>query len=405
MREELGTAKEDLALIRETVARFAKEEVAPGVFSREQQGSLEPALWNALFRQGLMGIETSPELGGSGLGFTETCAIIEELAKVDPSVALVVDIQNTLLNRALRHFGTEAQQTAWLPRLAKDTVGAFALSEPDAGSDAFSLRTRAKAVSNRPASTGQYQLNGSKCWISNAAEAGWMLVFATIDPSLQKQGITAFVIDQVEAAKSRDELRIGPREHKLGICAASCCQVHFHQCEVSADHHVLGGLGHGAKVAMRVLNEGRIGIAAQMVGLAQGALDATLPYLETRHQFHRPLIANQGLQFQVAQVAAELEAVRALVFQAARLVDGQQRKENGIQVTEIARQAASAKLLAAQVACRITRRCIEWMGGMGFVRTTPQEKFYRDAIIGKIYEGTENMQLWTIYRFLQTMRY
>ncbi|KAK4531266.1 hypothetical protein CCYA_CCYA07G2123 [Cyanidiococcus yangmingshanensis] len=398
---EASTTLKDLELIRNTVARFAQEQVAPGVFKREQQGSIEPALWKALFVQGLMGLETPPELGGSGLTFTDTCVVIEELAKVDPSVALVVDIQNTLLNRAVRHFGTDEQRAAWLPRLAADTVGAFALSEPEAGSDAFSLRTRAEAVRSDFASSEAYVLNGSKCWISNAAEARWMLVFATADPTRQHRGITAFVIDQVEEAKSQGQIQVSPKEDKLGIRAASCCQVHFHQCRISAGHQILGGLGNGAQVAMRVLNEGRIGIAAQMVGLAQGALEATLPYLETRHQFQRPLIANQGLQFQVAQAFAELEAVRALVYQAARLVDEKQGQESSEQLAEIARQAACAKLLAAQVACRVTRRCVEWMGGMGFIRQTPQEKFYRDAIIGKIYEGTENMQLSTIFRFLR----
>jgi short/branched chain acyl-CoA dehydrogenase len=389
-----------LSVLQATVARFAREQIAPAIFSREQQGCIEPSLWRALFEQGLMGMEIPSDFGGSGLSFVETCASIEQLSKVDPAVALVVDIQNTLLNRAVLHFGTREQQALWLPRLARDTVGSFALSEPEAGSDAFSLRTHADLEQATSTTSRRYVISGSKLWISSAAEAQWMLVFATVDPAQKHRGITAFVIDNVDEAKALGQLEIGPKEDKLGIRATSCCPVHFHRCVIDADRQVLGGLGQGYRVAMRALNEGRIGIAAQMIGLAQGALDATLPYLETRRQFSRPLIDNQGLQFQIAQAAAELEAVRALTFQAARLVDEHQGTSAAAHLAEIARQAASAKLLAAQTACRLTRRCIEWMGGMGFIRQTLPEKFYRDAVIGKIYEGTENMQLATIFRFL-----
>ena len=393
---------EDELLLRETVAKFARHHIAPRVSAMDRAGELDPQVLRALFDQGLMGIETPEELGGSGMSFTQACIVVEEIAKVDPAVSVVVDIHNTLLNTAVRKYGSEAQRQRWLPQLAQRSLGAFALSEAESGSDAFALKTVATRHPN-VASGEVYRLRGTKMWISNAIEAEWMLVFANADPAAGYRGITALVIDDLSRARQSGQVRISKKEDKLGIRASSCCEVVLEECEVPAATHVLGAPGTGYRIAIELLNEGRIGIGAQMVGLAQGALNATLPYLQARRQFGRSIADFQGVQFQVAQAVAELEAARTLVYHAARMNDQlQEAPENAAAAVKdqrhLAYLAACAKLLASQVACRVSRQCVEWMGGVGFTRDFPQEKYYRDAVIGKIYEGTENIQLQTIFK-------
>lgn len=371
---------EEEVMLRDVVARFSREALAPHVRSMDQRAELDPEVLRSLFEQGLMGIETPEEHGGGGMTFTQACIVIEELAKVDPAVSVIVDIHNTLLNTAVRKHGTAEQRERWLPELAQEKLGAFALSEAGSGSDAFALKTRAVEDG------GDFTLSGSKMWISNAKEGGWMLVFANARPEDGHRGITAFVVEDVEAAKKKGELVIAKKEDKLGIRASSCCEVVLDGCRVPRAH-VLGEVGRGYRIAIESLNEGRVGIGAQMVGLAQGALDATVPYLHERRQFGRPIADFQGVQFQVAQAAAELEAARTVVYNAARLNDAGR---------SVMYEAACAKLLAAQVACDVSRKCVEWAGGVGFTKEFAMEKFYRDAVIGKIYEGTENIQLSTI---------
>ena len=380
-----GTActllSEEETMMRESVRRFARDVIGPRVRSMEDAGEMAPEVLEGLFENGLMGIEEKEEYGGAGMSFFSSCLAVEEISRVDPAMAVLVDIQNTLVNNCFEFWGTEEQKRAWLPRLARDTASSFCLSEPSSGSDAFALRTRAE-----PSADGSYYtLNGEKAWISNSREAGVFLVMANVDPSKGHRGITCFIVPRGSAG-----LSVGPKEEKLGIRASSTCAVTLEDVRVPRES-VLGGVGKGYKIAIEILNEGRIGIGAQMVGLAQGAMDCALPYLRERRQFGVPVGAFQGMQFQVAQAATEIEAARALTYNTARL------KMAG---EPFVKEAAMVKLFAAQVAERTASRCVEWLGGVGYTRAFLAEKFYRDAKIGHIYEGTSNIQLQTIAKLL-----
>lgn len=341
---------------------------------------MDPELIRMCFQQGLMGVEIPEEYGGAGLDLLASCAVIEELARVDPAVSVMVDVQNTLINNALLRWGTPDQKSRWLPRLATDTLGSFCLSEASSGSDAFALKTTAKE------SGSDYILNGNKLWITNAKEAGLFLVMANVDHSKGYKGLTCFVVE-----RDTPGLSIGKKEDKLGIRASSTCEVVLEDCKVSKDN-ILGPVGKGYKIAIEALNEGRIGIGAQMVGLARGAFEFAMPYIMQRQQFGQPVASFQGMQFQYARAAMEIETARLLVYEAALL------KQNGM---DFVKSAAMAKLHASEVANRVSTSCIEWLGGVGFTKEYQAEKFYRDSIIGKIYEGTSNIQLQGIAKILQ----
>lgn len=341
----------------------------------DKAGAMAPEVVTALFEQGLMGIEVPAEYGGVGVGFTAACLAVEEIAKVDPAVAVLMDIQNTLLVTAFNRYGSAEQKEKYLPRLATDTVCSFCLSEPNSGSDAFALKTRAVKDGS------DWVIDGGKSWISNSLEAGLFVVFANADPSKGHRGITAFVVE-----RDNPGLTIGKKEDKLGIRASSTCELVFEGCRVPEDA-VLGQVGQGYKMAIELLNEGRIGIGAQMVGLAQGAFDYALAYMVTRKQFGQSVADFQGMQFQYARAKMEIEAARVLVYNAARL------KESG---KPFIQEAAMAKLKASEVAQDVSSQCIDWLGGVGFTKEFLAEKYYRDAKIGTIYEGTSNIQLATI---------
>jgi alkylation response protein AidB-like acyl-CoA dehydrogenase len=367
------------ALFRATVRQFAEETIAPLVAGMDEAAQYDPNLLPQLFDLGLMGIEIPELYGGSGGSFFLACLAIEELSRVDGSVGVLVDVQNTLVNNTLMRWGTSEQRAAFLPSMARQTVGSYALSEADAGSDAFALQTRAVLEGDH------YVLNGRKLWISNAREAELYIVFATIDPTQGYRGITAFVVQ-----RDFPGFAVGKLEKKLGIRASSTCELLLDQCTVPKQN-VLGEVGQGYKVAMETLNEGRIGIGAQMVGIAQGALQAALSYAKTRHQFGKPIARFQGMQFQLAEMATEVEAARLMMYNAARLKDASE---------PFMHQAAMTKYFASQVAERVTSRAVEVFGGVGFTKDAPVEKFYRDAKIGKIYEGTSFMQLNTIAKYV-----
>ncbi|KAM5461826.1 hypothetical protein MferCBS49748_007028 [Microsporum ferrugineum] len=368
-------------MMAESVAKFAQEEVGPKVREMDEAEAMDPAVVEQLFEQGLMGIEIPEEYGGAGMNFTSAIIGIEELARIDPSVSVMVDVHNTLVNTAVLKYGSAAVKKKWLPRLATDTVGSFCLSEPISGSDAFALQTKAEKTSSG------YKLNGSKMWITNSMEAGFFIVFANLDPSKGYKGITAFIVE-----KDMPGFNIAKKEKKLGIRASSTCVLNFDDVEVPKEN-VLGEEGQGYKYAISLLNEGRIGIAAQMTGLALGAWENAAGYIwNDRKQFGQLIGTFQGMQHQVAQSYTEIAAARALVFNAAR------KKEAG---QDFVQDAAMAKLYASQVAGRVSGLAVEWMGGMGFVREGIAEKMFRDSKIGAIYEGTSNIQLQTIAKTLQ----
>jgi alkylation response protein AidB-like acyl-CoA dehydrogenase len=372
---------EEEALFRDSVQQFAQREMAPHVREMDRAQRVDPTLIQAVFDLGLMGIEIPAELGGAGASFTSAIIAVEELAAVDPSVSVCVDVQNTLVNNAVLRWASDEQKQRYCPRLARDLLGSYCLSEPGAGSDAFALSTR--AVPDGDA----YRLTGTKMWVTNGAEAGLFLVFATIDPGLGYKGITAFLVE-----RDSPGFAVGNKEDKLGIRASSTVTLHFEDCLVPSEN-VLGELGKGYKIAIEALNEGRIGIGAQMVGLARGALDHARSYVLERRQFGRTVAEFQGVQFQLAELATELEAARLLVYNAGRI------KEAG---RPFLVEAAMAKLFASRVAERVASKCVELHGGVGFTTEFPAEKFYRDAKIGAIYEGTSNMQLQTIAKQLLT---
>lgn len=366
---------EEELMFRDAVAGFANEEVRPRVSAMESASKIDPALIPKYFDLGLMGIEVAEEYGGAGGSLFMVTLAVEEISKVDAAAAIVCDVQNTLVNYPISRYGSEAQKSRYLPLLTSKTVGAYALSESGSGSDAFGLATRAEKRGDR------WFLNGQKLWITNGAEAGIFVIFANVDPSAGYKGITAFIVERDFAG-----FRVGKKEDKLGIRASSTTELLLDNCEVPVDN-VLGPVGQGYKIAINTLNEGRIGIGAQMIGVAQGALTAAIAYLNERKQFGRPLSDFQAIQFQIAQAATELEAARLMVYNAARLKDAG---------NDIAREGAMAKLFSSQVCERVTSLCVELFGGYGYTRDYPVEKFYRDAKIGAIYEGTSNMQLQTI---------
>jgi len=377
----LSTLTEDERLFRDSVREFAADRVAPLVRSMDEQQALDPDLLRSLFGLGVMGIEVPEAHGGAGGTFFHSALAIEELSRVDPAVGVVVDVHNTLVINALLRWGTPAQQAAILPRLASTALGAYALSEPEAGSDAFALTTRAVREGDG------YVLHGRKVWITNGKEAAVFIVFATIDASAGYKGITAFLVE-----RGTPGFTVGRKEDKLGIRASSTCELLFDGCRVDASA-VLGEPGRGYKVAIETLNEGRIGIGAQMVGLAQGALDHAIAYVKTRRQFGKAIADFQAVQFQLARAATDLEAARLLVYNAARLRDARR---------PFLREAAMCKLHASEAAERITSLAVQLHGGNGYTKDYPVEKLYRDAKIGQIYEGTSNMQLQTIAKTLLT---
>ena len=379
MTGPLTALTEEELMFREAVAGFADEEVRPRVTEMERAGKIDPTLLPKYFELGLMGIEVPEEYGGAaGTLFMVTLAV-EEISKIDAAAAIVCDVQNTLVNYPVTRYGTPEQKARYLPQLTSEKVGAYALSESGSGSDAFGLAARAEKKGDR------WILNGQKLWITNGAEAGIFVIFANVNPEAGYKGITAFIVERDFKGFS-----VGKKEDKLGIRASSTVELILDDCEVP-EENVLGPAGQGYKIAIETLNEGRIGIGAQMIGVAQGALNATRDYLAERKQFGKSLSQFQGIQFQFAQAATELEAARLMVYNAARLKDAG---------NDIAREGAMAKLYSSQVCERVTSLCVELFGGYGYTKDYPVEKFYRDAKIGAIYEGTSNMQLQTIAKSL-----
>jgi len=371
----LTQLSQEESLFCTTVRQFAEQTIAPLVRTMDDEQQFAPGLVESLFELGLMSIEIAPELGGAGGTFFDVALAIEAISTVDPAVAVLVDVHNTLTVNAISRWGTEQQKWHWLQRLASGTVGAYALSEAGSGSDAFALQTRADE------SDGGYTLNGRKLWISNAREAGLFLIFVTLDPSAGYRGITAFLVE-----KGTPGFTVGRKEDKLGIRASSTCELILDNCQVPKEN-LLGEAGKGYKIAIETLNEGRIGIGAQMLGLAEGAWTHAARYARERKQFGRPIAEFQAVQFSLAEMATEIEAARLMVYNAARLRDAGK---------PFIREAAMAKLFASQVAESVASQCVEIFGGNGFVRDYPAEKFFRDSKVGKIYEGTSNMQLATI---------
>jgi butyryl-CoA dehydrogenase/short/branched chain acyl-CoA dehydrogenase len=375
----LTTFTEDEILFRDNVRQFADEKIRPRVKEMDEKGVFDQALLQQFFQLGLMGIEIPEPYGGGGGRFFEAILAVEEFSRVDASAGVVVDVQNTLVNNALLRWGSDEQKKRYLPRMASAMVGAYALSEAASGSDAFALQTRAELKA------GDYVLNGRKLWITNAKEAGVFVLFATVDPAAGYKGITAFLVD-----KDFPGFTVGKKEDKLGIRASSTCELILEDCRVPRNN-VLGEVGKGYKIAIETLNEGRIGIGAQMCGVARGAWECASRYAQERKQFGKPIAEFQGIQFQLAQMATEIEAARLMVYNAARM------KDAGM---NFVKEAAMAKLFTSQVAERVTSLAVEIYGGYGFTKDYPVEKYWRDAKIGKIYEGTSNMQLATIAKLV-----
>ena len=375
----LTSLTEDEILFRDNIHQFAEEKVRPLVKEMDENAVFDHALVDQFFDLGLMGIEIPEEYGGAGGSFFEAVLAVEELSRVDPSIGVMIDVQNTLVNNALLRWGNEEQKKRYLPKMAADTVGAYALSEASSGSDAFGLQTRAELKG------GDYVINGRKLWITNSKEAGLFVLFATIDPAAGYKGITAFLVD-----KNSPGFTVGKKEDKLGIRASSTCELILEDCRV-AKNNVIGDPGKGYKIAIETLNEGRIGIGAQMIGLARGAWEFACKYAVERKQFGKAIADFQGIQFQIAQMATDIEAARLMVYNCARM------KDAGM---NFVKEAAMAKLFASQVAERVTSLAIEIYGGYGFTKDYPVEKYWRDAKIGKIYEGTSNMQLATIAKLV-----
>jgi butyryl-CoA dehydrogenase/short/branched chain acyl-CoA dehydrogenase len=371
----LTVLTEDERLFRSSIRDFADEQIRPLVSRMDQEERIDPALIQQFFELGLMGVEVSENYGGSGGTFFMAILAVEEISRVDAAASIIVDVQNTLVNNAITRWGTEEVKRRYLPRLCAESVGAYALSEAGSGSDAFGMATRAVKRGDG------FVLNGRKLWITNAAEAEIFIVFANIDPSEGYRGITAFILE-----KNTPGFAVGKREDKLGIRASSTCELILDDCYVP-DNQILGDPGKGYKVALETLNEGRIGIGAQMIGVAEGALECAIRYSHERKQFGKTLSGFQAVQFQIAQMATELEAARLMVYNAARL------KMTG---KSYLKEAAMAKYISSVMAERITSQSLELFGGYGYTREYPVEKYYRDAKIGKIYEGTSNMQLQTI---------
>jgi len=371
----LTTLADDERLLRDSVYEFADKEIRPLVREMDEHAKISPALIEKLFNLGVMGIEIPDNYGGSGATFFHSVMAIEALSRVDPSIAVLVDVQNTLVINALLHWGNDDIKQRFLPKMATNLIGAYALSEAGSGSDAFALTTRATERG------GEWLLTGRKLWITNGNEAGLFIVFATLNPEAGYRGITAFLVERGFPGFS-----VGKKEDKLGIRASSTCELLFDACRVPKAN-VLGEVGKGYKVAIETLNEGRIGIGAQMVGLAQGALDHTIAYTRERKQFGKAIGEFQAVQHQIARAATDIEAARLLVYNAARLRDAKR---------PFLTEAAMCKIFSSEVAERTASLAVNLFGGNGFVKDYPVEKLYRDAKIGQIYEGTSNLQLQTI---------
>src|SRR5258705_12380747 len=371
----LTQLSQDETLFRDSVYEFADREIRPLVREMDEHAKIRPELLASLFDLGVMGIEVPEEHGGAGATFFHSVLAVEALSRVDPSIGVLVDVQNTLVINALVRWATDAQKAAYLPKLTVDTVGAYALSESGSGSDAFAMGARATERGDG------FILNGRKLWITNANEAGLFIVFAKVKPDAGYRGTTAFLVE-----RGFPGFTVGKKEDKLGIRASSTCELLLEDCHVPRAN-VLGEVGKGYKVAIETLNEGRIGIGAQMVGLAQGALDATIRYTKERKQFGKAIAEFQGVQFQIARAATDVEAARLMVYNAARLRDAGQ---------PFLKEAAMCKLFSSEVAERVSSLAVNLFGGYGFVKDYPVEKFFRDAKIGQIYEGTSNLQLQTI---------
>jgi alkylation response protein AidB-like acyl-CoA dehydrogenase len=375
----LTQLSEDEEMFRSSVREFAEGELRPRVEAMDEAGKLDPALIKQCFDLGLMAIETLEDYGGAGASFFTAIIGVEELSRVDASVGVFVDVQNTLVNNALIRWANEEQKKKYLSLLASEKVGAYALSEASSGSDAFALATRAVEKDDH------YLLNGRKLWITNGNEAEIFIVFANINPEAGYRGITAFIVE-----KNFEGFSVGKKENKLGIRASSTTELILEDCRVPKEN-VMGEAGKGYKISIETLNEGRIGIGAQMIGIARGALEASLHYTSERQQFGKNINEFQGVQFQLAEMATELEAARLMVYNAARLKDAHQ---------PFVKEAAMAKLYSSRAAERIASKAIELYGGYGFVKDYPVEKFWRDSKIGAIYEGTSNMQLQTIAKLI-----
>ncbi len=375
----LTQLSEEEGMFRDAVREFAEEQIKPHVMEMDQKGEFRRDILDQFFELGLMGLDIPEEYGGTGGSFFMTILGIEELARVDASAAIYVDVQNTLVNNCILRWGNEALKQKYLPRLAQDKIGAYALSEPSSGSDAFGLKCRAEEKGDH------FVLNGTKLWITNAAEADIFIVFANVNPEAGYKGITAFMVE-----RDFPGFRVGKKEDKLGIRASSTCELILEDCMVPREN-ILGEVGRGYKTAIETLNEGRIGIGAQMIGIMEGALNAGMQYVMERSQFGKKLADFQGVRFQIAECATMLEAARYMVYNAARMKDAGQ---------DFLVESAMSKFFSSVLAEKVTSRMVEIFGGYGFTKDYPVEKFYRDAKIGQIYEGTSNMQLETIAKYL-----
>ena len=379
----LTTLSEEEQMFQQSVRDFAIERIRPLVHEMDHAATMSPDLIKSFFELGIMGIEVPEQYGGAGSSFFNAVLVVEELSHVDASCGVLVDVQNTLVNNAIIRWGSEDQKSKYLAMLASDTVGAYALSEAGSGSDAFALATKAADRGDH------WVLNGQKLWITNAAEAGVFIVFANANPDAGYKGITAFLIE-----RDFPGFRVGKKEDKTGIRASSTCELILEDCQVPKEN-VVGEVGKGYKIAIETLNEGRIGIGAQMLGVARGALEHAIAYTKERKQFNTRIADFQGVQFQIAQAATELEAARLMVYNAARLKDAGK---------PFLREAAMAKLFSSQVAEKVTSLSVQLYGGNGYTKEYPVEKFWRDSKVGQIYEGTSNMQLATIAKTILTER-
>jgi butyryl-CoA dehydrogenase/short/branched chain acyl-CoA dehydrogenase len=377
----LTSLSEEELMFQESVRDFAIEKIRPLVHRMDQDAVMDADLIRSFFELGIMGVEVPEQFGGAGSSFFTAVLVVEELSHVDASCGVLVDVQNTLVNNALIRWGNDDQKSKYLSMLSTDVVGAYALSEAGSGSDAFALATRAADKGDH------WVLNGRKLWITNAFEAGVFIVFANANPDAGYKGITAFLIE-----RDFPGFQVGKKEDKLGIRASSTCELILEDCRVPKEN-VLGEPGKGYKIAIETLNEGRIGIGAQMLGVARGALEYAIAYTKERRQFGQPIAEFQGVQFQIAQAATDLEAARLMVYNAARLKDAKQ---------PFLREAAMAKLFSSQVAERVTSLAIQLYGGNGYTKEYPVEKYWRDSKVGQIYEGTSNMQLATIAKTILT---
>lgn len=370
---------EDEQMLKDAAADFAEASIKPKIQEMEENAKLDPALVKEFFEMGLMGVDVPEQYGGGGGTFMMSILAIEQISRVDASAGVFMDVQNTLVNNTFQNFGSDYIKEKYLPQLSQEKVGAYCLSEAGSGSDAFALKTTAKEDGDH------FVLNGAKLWITNANEADIFIVMATVNPEAGYKGITAFVVE-----RGMEGFSVSKKENKLGIRASSTCEVLLDNCRVPKDN-IIGEVGKGYKVAIETLNEGRIGIGAQMIGIAQGAFDAALEYVQDRKQFGKAISEFQGVQFQLARMATDIETARLLVYNAARM------KMNG---QNFLKEAAMAKFYSSEVAERVSSMAVDLFGGYGYVKEYPVEKFYRDAKIGKIYEGTTNMQLSTIAKLL-----